>query len=127
MKQSPQAPATEEIAYVEDVVIPLSLLVLLVSILCKTQWLTSPSNKRDSCRMQMGFNMIRLWGGAALARQPFYDACDEYGLLVWQEFWITGDCNGRGATPVCSIPYVARVIAETQNTLGEMPMHCEII
>lgn len=48
----------------------------------------------------MGLNMMRLWAGAACARAPFYEACDEAGILVWQEFWITGDCNGRGATPV---------------------------
>ena len=91
--------------------------------------------------MPLGLNMSRLGGGAAGARRPFYDACDEAGILVWQvgghrsltpseqrcslhaplhigawvgtmsshaagacawyqEFWITGDCNGRGATPV---------------------------
>ena len=32
----------------------------------------------------MGMNMVRLWGGAACARRPFYDACDKTGILVWQ-------------------------------------------
>lgn len=31
---------------------------------------------------QAGLNMIRLWGGAAVARDAFYDACDEAGILV---------------------------------------------
>ena len=52
--------------------------------------------------LQMGLNMIRLWGGAGATCKAFYDACDEAGILVWQEFCITGDCNGRGSTPVRS-------------------------
>ncbi|CAI5488592.1 unnamed protein product [Closterium sp. Naga37s-1] len=44
-------------------------------------------------------NMIRVWAGALMERPDFYDACDRLGILVWQEFWITGDCNGRGLPP----------------------------
>ncbi len=40
-------------------------------------------------------NLIRIWGGAITERPEFYDACDKYGILVWQEFWMSGDCNGR--------------------------------
>jgi len=41
----------------------------------------------------MNLNLIRVWGGALTERPEFYDACDRYGLLVFQDFWNSGDCN----------------------------------
>ncbi len=37
------------------------------------------------------FNVLRCWGGAPVARDAFFDQCDELGLLVWQDFPLA--CN----------------------------------
>ncbi|OQP61328.1 glycosyl hydrolase [Niastella vici] len=50
----------------------------------------------------MNLNLIRVWGGALIERPEFYNACDKYGLLVMQDFWMSGDCNGRWVDPMKS-------------------------
>jgi mannosylglycoprotein endo-beta-mannosidase len=48
----------------------------------------------------MNLNLIRVWGGALVERPEFYKACDKYGLLVMQDFWMSGDANGRWVDPM---------------------------
>lgn len=48
----------------------------------------------------MNLNLIRIWGGSLTERPEFFEACDKYGLLVFQDFWMSGDCNGRWVDPM---------------------------
>ncbi len=39
---------------------------------------------RDAAAAHM--NMLRVWGGGFYEEERFYDLCDRYGILVWQDF-----------------------------------------
>lgn len=66
-----------------------------------TNWLpeamlrTSDERTRAELRYtaQSGVNLIRFWGGGITESDCFFRLCDSLGILVWQEFWMTGDTN----------------------------------
>jgi len=61
----------------------------------------------------MGCNLLRVWGGASVESEEFFNACDRAGLLVWQEFPLSS--SGLDSVP----PRDAEVIAD----LSEVARH----
>ena len=43
---------------------------------------------------QMHMTMIRNWVGQ-VGKEEFFDACDKYGLLVWNDFWLANPSDGN--------------------------------
>lgn len=64
-----------------------------------TNWLPENmlrnSNERTYAELrytaQAGINMIRFWGGGITESDYFFQLCDELGIMVWTEFWMTSD------------------------------------
>ncbi|MBQ6226862.1 MAG: glycoside hydrolase family 2 [Bacteroidaceae bacterium] len=68
---------------------------------------------------QSGINLLRLWGGGIAESDRFYELCDEYGIMVWQEFWMTGDTKHPMDEPL----YLANV----ESTMKRIRNHPSIV
>lgn len=66
-------------------------------------WVPDMLLNRDSTRYDRemhlcrnaNINLVRIWGGGVTPCDEFWEAADRYGLLVWSDFWITGDTQGE--------------------------------
>jgi beta-galactosidase/beta-glucuronidase len=66
-------------------------------------WVPDMMLNRDSLRndyelrlcRNANVNLVRIWGGGIGETDDFYESADRYGLLVWQDFWVTGDTHGE--------------------------------
>jgi beta-galactosidase/beta-glucuronidase len=66
-------------------------------------WVPDMMLNRDSTRYDYemhlcrnsNINLVRIWGGGVTPRDEFWEATDRYGLLVWSDFWVTGDTQGE--------------------------------
>jgi hypothetical protein len=56
------------------------------------------------------FNIIRNWMGM-VPDEAFYAACDKYGLMVWDEFWLNSHDGDPGDMPV----YLANVVEKVKQ------------
>jgi beta-galactosidase/beta-glucuronidase len=66
-------------------------------------WVPDMMVNRDSARYDYeihlcknaNVNLLRIWGGGVTPPDAFWNAADRYGLMVWSDFWVTGDTQGE--------------------------------
>ena len=66
------------------------------------------------------FNSIRVWGGGYYPEDWFYDACDELGLIVWQDFMFA--C----AVYDLSEAFEENIIAEFKDNIKRLRHHAAL-
>ena len=60
-------------------------------------------------------NMIRVWGGGYYESEAFYDLCDRFGILVWQDFMFA--CS---VYPLTDPAFVANVHSEVAEQVTRL-------
>lgn len=65
-------------------------------------------------------NMVRVWGGGAYPPDAFFEACDEGGVLVWQEFMAACALYPRDK------PFLALCAKETRHQAARAGAHASL-
>lgn len=69
---------------------------------------------------EVNMNMLRIWGGGIYEKDVFYDMCDKYGILVWQDMMFA--C---GMFPADRI-YLDNVANEVKDNVKRLRNHPSI-
>lgn len=73
----------------------------------------------------LGCNMVRVWGGAFLPPQAFFDACDELGLMVWQDLPLSS--SGLDNEPPCDESMVAAMAQVADSWIRRRQHHASLL
>jgi hypothetical protein len=90
----------------------------------------SPARLRSELSLwkEAHLNLVRIWGGGTTPREEFFDLCDELGLLVWHDFWITGDCQGTWDKGSQDYPYDAGAfLSAATDTVKRLRNHPSLL
>ena len=71
---------------------------------------------------EANMNMFRVHGGTIINKKHFYDCCDKYGIMIWQEFTLA--CNNYVATP----QYMKTLEKEAISIIKNLRQHaCHVL
>lgn len=90
---------------------------------------TDSSRYDDELRLcrNANVNLLRIWGGGITPPDVFFELADRYGMLVWSDFWVTGDTQGEfKGSP--DYPFESKVfIANMTNTIYRIRNHPSLL
>jgi beta-mannosidase len=68
-----------------------------------------------------GATVLRVWGGGLIESDEFYRACDEAGVLVWQEF--TQSSSGVDSVPSEDPQFLRHLVTEAEHVVRARRHH----
>ena len=74
---------------------------------------------------RLGCTVLRVWGGAVLGHADFYAACDEAGILVWQEFPLSS--SGPDNTPPTDTTAIAGLVQIATSYIERRQHHASLL
>ncbi len=77
--------------------------------------------ERITPAVEANVNLVRVWGGGIYESDDFYDACDELGVLVWQDFLFA--CAAYAEEE----PLRGEVIAEAREAVTRLSPHPSLV
>jgi len=85
-------------------------------------------DRRIDLYKDMGCNIFRVWGGAYLETEVFYELCDQAGILVWQEFPLSssGIDNWPPEDPdvIAELVHIAKTYIQRRSHHPSLLMWC---
>ncbi|HEX3017791.1 MAG TPA: glycoside hydrolase family 2 TIM barrel-domain containing protein [Caproicibacter sp.] len=74
--------------------------------------------KRDvEAAVYANFNSLRVWGGGYYPSDDFYELCDKYGIIVWQDFMFA--CNVYDLDDT----FIDNILQEAKDNLARFRNH----
>jgi beta-mannosidase len=73
---------------------------------------------------ELGFSVLRIWGGAAREADEFYELCDEMGFLLWQELPLSS--SGLDNLPPSDAEFAAQLAEIAEAYVGALAHHPSI-
>lgn len=70
-------------------------------------------------------NMLRVWGGGLIEKDLFYEYCNRYGLMVWQEF--IQSSSGIGNKPSEDPEFIKMMVEEAEEIIPKKRNHPSLV
>lgn len=70
-------------------------------------------------------NLLRVWGGGLIEREAFYRLCDEYGMMVWQE-WIQSS-SGIENKPSERPEFIEMMVDQAKRIIPRRRNHASLV